>query len=128
MATQTFDATFLERRRRRLGMSRGIVARRSGVSLSTVNRVLSGECDGASVANLCAIANALGVALKWEEQLDPVAFQEQEAEKKARRLVGMVQGTMGLESQGVSRQAREQMIRATFHRLMAGPRRRLWAG
>jgi transcriptional regulator with XRE-family HTH domain len=107
-------------------MSREVVAQRSGVSLSTVNRALSGDCDGASVAKVCAIAAALGVALKMEEELDPTAFQEREAEKKARKLVGLVQGTMGLEAQGVSPRERDQMIRRTLHELMAGPKRRLW--
>lgn len=128
MAGQIIDADLLERRRRQLGMSVAGLAERSGVSTSTVNRVLSGDCGGTAIASVCAIANALGVSLKMEERLDPVAFQEQEAERKARRLVGMIQGTTGLEAQGVSREEMEQMVRRTVHELMAGSKRRLWSG
>jgi transcriptional regulator with XRE-family HTH domain len=128
MAAQTFGSDFLEQRRKSLGMSRAVVSQRSSVSLSTVNRVLSGDVDGTSVGKVRAIADALGVALHMQEQVDPVTFQEREAEKKARRLVGMVQSTMGLESQGVGCQEQDLMVRRTLHELMAGSRRRLWAG
>ena len=108
-------------------MSRQVVARRSGVSLSTVNRVLSGDSDSASLGNVRAIAKALGLSLLLDEPSDPVAYLEREAERKARKLVGLVQGTMGLESQGVGDSEAEEMVRRTIYELMAGSRRRLWA-
>ena len=47
--------------------------------------------------------------------------------KKARELVGMVQGTSGLESQAVGQNQIEKMISQLVHQLMAGSRRKLWA-
>ncbi len=52
---------------------------------------------------------------------------EQQARKKAERLVGMVQGTSALEAQAVSSRHIGQMIKKTIQELLAGSRRRLWA-
>ena len=51
----------------------------------------------------------------------------QQAVKKARELVGMVQATAGLESQAVAPSQIEKMIQQLVHKLMAGSRRKLWA-
>ena len=53
----------LDDRRRELGMSMSVLARRSGVSLPTLQRVLRGR-NGGMLATLEAIARALGTELR----------------------------------------------------------------
>ncbi len=119
-------AVELERRRRGLGMSRSILAQRSGVSLPTVNRILGGSAEHATFASLEAVANALGINFMLKAGIDEQGFAEQQAQTKAEAIARMVQGTSALESQAVASDAVQQMVRQTVHELMAGPRRRLW--
>jgi predicted transcriptional regulator len=115
----------LDKRRRELGMSEGVLAKKAGVSRGTVRRVLGGDFRQVSLGNFLAVAETLGVHLSFEHE--PVEnFLERQAEKKARRLVGMVQGNMGLESQAVGSDILNQMIRQTVHQLLAGSKRNLW--
>src|SRR5262245_56280759 len=95
-------ASELERRRFRLKMSKAEVAKRAGVSLPTVKRVLAGHEQRPGPATLQGIGRALGVTIKLsptlsvEENGNPFEFRKQRAIAKAKRLVRMVQGTMGL--------------------------------
>ena len=122
----------LDRRRRQLGMSKTAVARRSGVSLPTVNRILSGKENRPSLACLRAIAAVLGVEVRIgaesnvAEVVHPLTLKELRAQEKARALVAMVQATMALEGQAVDPEDVERMVRQTVHELMAGSSRRLW--
>ena len=125
--TEQLDLGELERRRRELGMSRANVAQRSGVSLPTVNRVLSGSAENVQFKNLEAISNTLGIGLVLQRTTDNLDFQETEARKKAERIVRVVQGSSALEAQALDAEAVEQLVRKTVHELMAGSRRRLWA-
>src|SRR5690606_12903770 len=90
----------LDQRRARLGMSKTAVATRSRVSLPTVNRILSGKEVSPTVPNLQAIAKALGVVVRLGETMEieePQTvdeFRREQANRKARQLVGLVQGTM----------------------------------
>jgi transcriptional regulator with XRE-family HTH domain len=115
----------LEKRRRDLGMSEEFLAKRAGVSRNTVRRILSGESANVSLGSVVAVAEALGVDVRFEKEA-PETCLERQAEKKARQLVGMVQGNMGLESQAVGEDVVNQMIRDTVHRLLAGSKRNLW--
>lgn len=117
----------LNTRRRELGMSYAVVAKRSGVSLPTVVRVLSGRYPQASFANVAAVAQTLGMPLTFDTRMSPNDVREQQAQRKARSLVGMVQGTSALEGQGVDEQAIGQMTRQTCHELLAGSRFKLWS-
>lgn len=123
--TITFDT--LNQRRIELGMSHVTVARRSGVSLPTVHRILSGVHPNASLANVQAIAQALGLRLRFDAVEPSEDLREKQARKKARELVGIVQGTSALEGQAVDQKAIGQMIRRTVHELLAGSERKLWA-
>jgi transcriptional regulator with XRE-family HTH domain len=116
----------LEARRRRLGMSKRIVAQRAGVSEPTVARILSGREKNPSISNVDAIATALGASLSLRIPADDQAFRFQQAQQKARQLVGMVQGTMGLESQAVDPAAYDQMVAELAHKLVSGSSLRLW--
>jgi transcriptional regulator with XRE-family HTH domain len=122
----------LEQRRRELGMSKRALAVRARVSLPTVNRILSGKEKRLTIANVEAIAKALGVVIQLgavtavDEIENAFELREKQATKKATRLVRMVQGTMGLEAQAVNQTVLDQMVRQTVCELLAGSPRRLW--
>jgi len=117
----------LNDRRRRLGMSQAILAERSGLSVPTVQRILAGNLESASFGNVAAIADALELSPALNAAKSEEEVREEQAEKKARRLVGMVQATCGLESQAVSDDEFEAMVRRTVHQLLANSNRKLWA-
>jgi transcriptional regulator with XRE-family HTH domain len=117
----------LENRRRELGLSQSALAARSGVSLPTVQRILSGHCPTASFENTLAIARALGMQLDAVPICEPQEILEEQARKKAKQLIGMVQGTSALEGQGISGKQIAEMVQRTADELLWGSRRRLWA-
>ena len=53
-------------------------------------------------------------------------LREAQAQRKAAEIGRLVQGTMGLEAQGVSQQKLDQLVRQKTHKLLAGSRRKLW--
>ena len=110
-----------------LGMSHAAVARLSGVSLPTVQRILGKEDHDATVSNLLAIAEALGLGLDFQPEVKVDALREQQARRKAERLVAMVQGLSALEGQAVDQDTYERMVQRTVYELLAGPNRKLWA-
>jgi len=117
----------LNRRRQDLRMSYAIVARRSGVSLPTVVRILTGHSPHASMENVWSIAASLGMDLCLAPQAEPGAILETQATRKAQQLVGRVQGTSALECQAVDQQTIEALTRQTVHELLAGSAIRLWS-
>ena len=117
----------LNRRRQDLRMSYAIVARRSGVSLPTVVRILTGRSPHASMENVWSIAASLGMDLCLAPQAEPGAILETQATRKAQQLVGRVQGTSALECQAVDQQTIEALTRQTVHELLAGSAIRLWS-
>ena len=113
-------------------MSKKMVAERAGMSLPTVNRVLSGNEKRLSITSVDAIAKALGVVVRFgaEVGIDEVGsafeFRKKQATEKAQRLMGMLQATMGLEAQAISGSKLDQMVQETACELLAGPPSRLW--
>jgi transcriptional regulator with XRE-family HTH domain len=125
-----FDASQLrdfDRRRRALGISVEMLSRRSGVSRAVVQRILSGKHATASFANIAAIATSLGLSIRFEDDLSVEKMRRDQASKKARKLVSLVQGTSGIEGQAVDRQAIESMVERTTHELLAGSKSKLWS-
>lgn len=120
------DLGKLDLRRRRLGMSRATLARRAHISVPTVHRILTGKENAPSVSTLEALATALGMTVQIVETIDADDLREQQARRKAKRLVGMLQGTMALESQGVDEATFESLTKRNASRLLAGSGRRLW--
>jgi transcriptional regulator with XRE-family HTH domain len=116
-----------DKRRRDLGLSCELLSRRSGVSLPTVQRILSGRHSTASFSNVVAIAESLGLGVGFFSKVDPRKMKRDQASRKARKLVGLVQGTSGLEGQAVDREAVELIVEQTTHELLAGSNRRLWS-
>lgn len=125
-STQNFFER-LEHRRQELGISQAVLAERSGVSLPTVHRVLTGKSAATSFEHVLAIARALGMEPQPVTRVRPAALLRQQALRKAKELIGHVQGTSALESQGLSRPQITRMIRRTAQELLAGSRRRLWS-
>lgn len=107
-------------------MSMSALAKRSGVSLPTVQRVLSDGHSTASFKSVIAISNALGIDIEAKETKGAHEFVRDGAMRKARRLVGMVQGTLGLEGQAVAADKINELTDNALHTLMSGPRRKLW--
>jgi transcriptional regulator with XRE-family HTH domain len=117
---------YLERRRSELGLTYAALARRSGVGMRTVQRLLAGEADDATLRTVGAIAGALGVT-HFRPEATPVSeLRRQTAERKADRLTAMVQATSALEAQAVDEEVRRQIHDRIVAELLAGPRRRLW--
>ncbi len=116
----------LEKRRTELQMPRAMLARRSGVSLPTVNRILSGQHSGATFANVVALAEALGIELTAVRQGTSSEFREKQATRKARNLVRLVQGTSALEGQGLDQEELDELIGRTSKELFL-TKRKLWA-
>jgi transcriptional regulator with XRE-family HTH domain len=115
----------LDHRRRDLGMTRSALARQAGVGLRTVQRILSGSENSADFLTVARIANVLGMSFKFDcSDLNEV--RRRQAERKAAQLVGMVQGTMALEAQGVEDDSLRQMKERTVRDLLAGSNRKLW--
>lgn len=113
-------------------MSKKAVARRAQLASATVDRILSGREESPRISNLAAIAAALGVQVNLgatttvTELQSAHEFRREQALNKAKRIVGLVQGTMGLESQAVEPGTLNDMLEQTVSELLAGPPRRLW--
>ena len=119
--------TALDQRRRDLGLSYDLLSKRCGVSRPTVQRILSGRQTAASFSNILAIADALGLAIRFDSQIAPHKLKREQAERKAKRLVALVQGTSGLEGQAVDRETVESMVADTTRELLSGSARKLWS-
>ena len=117
----------LNARRKRLGMTYQVLAARSGVSIATVQRILSCENDQANFSNVVAVVRALGMTANFIESVSDNEFCELQAQKKSKRLISILQGSSGLEGQAVDDQTLEDMVQQTVHELLSGPKRKLWA-
>ena len=113
-------------------MAKATLAKRAKVSLPTVNRILLGREKKPTIANVLAIAAALGVTVRLgamsgvEEVQSVFEFRKAQALAKAKRIVRSVQGTMALEAQAVDAKAIDQMVEQTVCELLSGRPRRLW--
>ena len=119
-------AQVLADRRRELGMTLDDVVRRSGISVSTVKRLFTGEHD-VGISAVVAIADALGMDLSARRRIPSDRMRQKQARKKAERLVSMVQATSAMESQGVGEQSLRLMVQQTAAALLQASRSTLWA-
>jgi len=123
----------LDERRESLRLSKTQLARRAGLSLPTVNRVLSGSEQNPRIKTLAALAAAVGVEIRLGavtriDELSTIeAFREAQARTKARRLVRLLQGSMALEASALDRQSLLQLENKNVRTLLQGPPRRLWS-
>ena len=85
------------------------LSKRSDVPVSTLKAIFKKGVEHATFSNVAAIADALGVDIEFANQVDSYELLHQQAQKKALELVGMVQGTSGLEAQAVEKSQFELM-------------------
>ena len=118
----------LEHRREALGMPLKELSKRANVSLGTVRRAAAGE-PGIAIGTVAAIASALGIGdlRAFSGARPPERMRYLQAALKARKIVGMVQGTSALEGQAVSQPDRKLLIANTINELLSGTHSRLWA-
>jgi hypothetical protein len=102
-----------------------VLVRKSGLSRATICRLLKGDHRKATVPNLEALLRALAVEVTINPVPASIAVKRQ-AERQARKVVGMVQGTMGLEAQAVDAEGVKAMVESSCQRLLNGPRKKLW--
>ena len=116
----------LELRRKRLEMPLVVLSRRSGVPLQTLRRILRGQTS-ARLDTVVAVAKALGLEMMpFAEQQSVTEMRRQQAQDKARRLVGLAQGTSGLEGQAVDEEALAEITAKTESRLLVS-KQKLWS-
>lgn len=116
----------LDRQRRDLRMSCKALAARSGLTLRTVQRVLSGRCGDVRFGSVLAIARALGADLHLATRsTDKVRYAQ--AKMKARKLAGVAQGSAALEGMAVRGATLRSVARRIEEKLLAGPPIRLWS-
>lgn len=117
----------LDARRRELGMSIAVLAKRSGVSKPTVQRILSGKRQSASFHHVVALAQALGMAVDMAPRTSAGEFRRENALRKAQRLVSVVQGTSAMEGQAITAAGElSDLVDRATDALLGGSRRRLW--
>jgi transcriptional regulator with XRE-family HTH domain len=122
----------LERRRRDLGMTWDALAARSRVSRATLCRLLKERQTAASFETVISVAEALGVAVQFDgaalraEPIGVETFLKRRVEHLARKLVGMVQGTMALESQALGKRELAKLVKKVSDDLLSGSKSRLW--
>jgi hypothetical protein len=104
-----------------------MLSTRSGVSRAVVQRILSGKHAAASFASIAAIAGSLGLSIRFDTEVSVEKLRRDQARRKARKLVSLVQGTSGLEGQAVDQATIESMVETTTHELLAGSKSRLWS-
>lgn len=116
----------LNGRRKSLKMPLDVLVKRSGVPRRTVVRLLRGRMDAVPFGFVQNVGRVLGLTL-GDPTLEPEELRRHEAQRKARLLVRLTQGTMGLEAQAVASEVLEQLEAQTVARLLAGPGRKLWS-
>jgi transcriptional regulator with XRE-family HTH domain len=117
----------LNERREKLGISCSVLAKRTGVSLRTIQRILSGEENNPGFATVTSLAHELGVGVRLDEEVDLRTIRRRQAERKAKRILAIVQGSSALEAQAMTRETIRDLREKTIHELLAGSDRKLWA-
>jgi transcriptional regulator with XRE-family HTH domain len=117
----------LNERRERLGVSCSVLAKRVGVSLRSVQRILSGEEANPGFSTVAKLAGELGVGVRFDDEVDVRTIRRRQAERKAERILAIVQGSSALEAQALSRQTLRELREKTINELLAGSPRKLWA-
>jgi transcriptional regulator with XRE-family HTH domain len=116
----------LDKQRRALKMPLHVLAERTSLSRATVCRILKEKRTSSSLESVLAIARALGAEVTVRIQ-EPEKLVEQEVQQRAHRIARMVQGTMALESQGLTDQRQlDQLVETAAREIRARPRKYLW--
>jgi transcriptional regulator with XRE-family HTH domain len=117
----------LNERREKLGISCAVLAKRTGISLRSVQRIFSGEESNPGFSIVASVARELGLGVRFDDEMDVPTIRKRQAERKADRLLAIVQGSSALEAQAVPRKSIREMREKTINELLAGSDRKLWA-
>ncbi|MBK7675539.1 MAG: mobile mystery protein A [Candidatus Accumulibacter sp.] len=115
--------------RQALGMTATHLARRLGVTTSTLTRLEISEADDTiSLATLRRAAEALGCELHYAlvPRQPLTATLEERASRLAQHQMAAISHSMALEAQSTSREHLEAQTRALAESLLKGSRRALW--
>jgi transcriptional regulator with XRE-family HTH domain len=116
----------LAARRKSLKMPLDTLVHRSGVPRATVCRILKGDAEGVGFGRVAAVAEALGMDLEFRATPQE-EFVEAEVQRRARKMADTVQGTMALESQGVTDPAVfEKIVSAAAQTIREKPLKKFW--
>jgi hypothetical protein len=92
-----------------------------------VQRILSGEETNPGFSTVAGLARELGVGVRFDDEVDVRTIRRRQAERKAERLLAIVQGSSALEAQALSRETIRDLREKTINELLAGSDRKLWA-
>lgn len=117
--------------REALGMTRGQLAQRVGLSQDTINTLERSEAKGTiTIASLEKLAHGLGGRLVYAiVPPDGTTFEQivrERAEKIAKERLARVSHTMMLEDQAVEHGYQEGQLKRVVDSLLRGSRRMLW--
>ena len=125
MTTAQHILASLDERRRALGMSMPVLARRTGLCLSTLYRVLRGR-KNAGLEAVTAIADALGIRVSLTHPRQETAMRKEQAQRKARVLVGTALGSASIEHPIGAEKVVRQIARAVEGNLLSSSNLALW--
>jgi hypothetical protein len=111
-------------RMRSLGMSETALARRCRLPVDVV-RATAADPMTAHPDDRRRVAVALGLRPDGTKLVGNRTFRKQQARKQAARVAAMVQGTMGLESQGLTPVGLGRVARKSYARILRTPGK-LW--
>jgi transcriptional regulator with XRE-family HTH domain len=117
--------TELEERRRALGMSYRVLSERSGLGITTVQRVLR-QHKGERLDTLVRIAQALGGQIGLVRPRTLRAMRKEQATRKAGAIVSMAQANAALEEQAVDEKSMKRIQRDIAESILRGSNHRLW--
>jgi transcriptional regulator with XRE-family HTH domain len=129
-----FDVLAL--RRRELGISYSVLARLSGVSKPAIQRLLTGKVGAPGLSNVTAVALALGMegirfrtdgSIQFDSSADVQTLREEQALKKAQKMVAMDRDRRVLDAQKVGEAEYRAMVERMYGELLTGSSRRLWS-
>ncbi len=106
-------------------MSYAMLAKRSGVGARTLQRVFSDEDSTANLRTVLAIADALDARLLLSGE-DINVVRHKQAQRKATKLVKLVQGTSALESQAIDPADLLAAEQRTVRDLLSSGKAALW--
>jgi hypothetical protein len=115
----------LKQRMLSLRMTPAALARRAKLSADTVAGVLDERADTAA-PGADTLRRCLGLCADGSRLVSNRTFRKQAARRKARFVTAMVQGTMGVEAQGLDPTDLRKLQHNTYRRLLKASSAQLW--
>jgi len=113
------------KRKKQLGITIENLAKLSGVSIRTINRLLKNE--DVKLSTVEAVTNLLGLDFAGNEIVSIDKLKKQRAKEKALYLASIVQATSTLEKQGLEEEGINKIVSMYENEFLYGDyRNRLW--